>query len=85
MVCLVSLRGDGWMTYFHAVVDQFDYTFPENGLQAFKNGVEFHSMEFKTYLSEDQIKELVNFILHYIADLDIPVKRYEGLLFDHFQ
>lgn len=28
-----------------------------------------------TYLGEENIKALVNFILHYIADLDIPVKR----------
>lgn len=58
------------------VIDQFDYTFPENGLLAYKNGEEFHKMEFKTYLSEEQIKKLVNFILIYIANLDIPIKRY---------
>jgi phosphomannomutase len=28
-----------------------------------------------TYLGEDNIKSLVNFCLHYIADLDLPVKR----------
>ena len=29
----------------------------------------------KKHLGEDQLKELINFILHYIADLDIPIKR----------
>jgi phosphomannomutase len=29
----------------------------------------------KKYLGEDKLKELINFILHYIADLDIPIKR----------
>jgi phosphomannomutase len=29
-----------------------------------------------TYLGEENIKSLVNFVLHYIADLDIPIKRY---------
>ncbi|RYH28966.1 hypothetical protein EON65_10210 [archaeon] len=29
-----------------------------------------------TYLGEDNVKSLVNFCLHYIADLDLPIKRY---------
>jgi hypothetical protein len=33
-------------------------------------------MELKKFLSEADIKRLINFILRYIADLDIPVKRY---------
>ena len=33
-------------------------------------------MELKKFLSETDIKRLINFILRYIADLDIPVKRY---------
>jgi phosphomannomutase len=27
-------------------------------------------------LGEDRYKKLVNFILRYIADMDIPIKRY---------
>ncbi|EHK96334.1 putative Phosphomannomutase [Glarea lozoyensis 74030] len=42
-----------------SVTSLFDYCFPENGLTA----------------REDKYKELVKFVLHYIADLDIPVKR----------
>ncbi|XP_059075104.1 phosphomannomutase-like [Cryptomeria japonica] len=30
---------------------------------------------FKEFLGEEKLKELINFTLHYIADLDIPVKR----------
>lgn len=56
-------------------MDQFDYAFPENGLVGYKNGIEFHKMELKTFLSEDQLKKLIKFILRYIADLDIPVQR----------
>ena len=63
-------------TLLGTVTDLFDYTFPENGLVGFKDGVQFHKMELKTYLNESQIKELVNFLLHYMADLDIPIKRY---------
>lgn len=29
----------------------------------------------KQHFPEDQLKELINFCLHYFADLDIPVKR----------
>ena len=29
----------------------------------------------KTHLGEGKLKQLINFVLHYIADLDIPIKR----------
>ena len=29
-----------------------------------------------TFLGEDNVKAIVNFALRYIADLDIPIKRY---------
>ncbi|KAF5953022.1 hypothetical protein HYC85_010966 [Camellia sinensis] len=29
----------------------------------------------KSYLGEEKLKEFINFTLHYIADLDIPIKR----------
>ena len=53
----------------------FDYCFPENGLTAFKNGAQLPSNSFIKWIGEEQYKELVRFILHYIADLDIPIKR----------
>lgn len=28
-----------------------------------------------TYLGEENVKEIVNFTLRYVADLDIPIKR----------
>ena len=33
------------------------------------------SQSIRTHFSDDQLKELINFALHYFADLDIPVKR----------
>lgn len=36
----------------------------------------YHPQSLKSFLGEDKIKEFVNFCLHYIADLDIPVKRW---------
>jgi len=57
------------------VIDDFDYAFAENGLTAYKTGKALQSQSFIKYIGEDRYKVLVNFILHYIADMDIPVKR----------
>jgi phosphomannomutase len=59
----------------HDVLSRFDYNFPENGIVAFKQGREIHSNSLVGYLGEERYKHLVNFILRYISDLDIPVKR----------
>ncbi len=56
-------------------VDIVDYAFPENGLQGFHEGKEFHKMSFVGWLGEAKLKAFINFCLHYIADLDIPIKR----------
>jgi len=56
-------------------VQDFDYGFAENGLTAYKLGVKLPSQSFINFVGEERYKPLVNFILHYIADLDIPLKR----------
>ncbi|XP_021653087.2 phosphomannomutase isoform X2 [Hevea brasiliensis] len=45
------------------VTEDYDYVFSENGLVAYKDGKLIGTQEF------------INFTLHYIADLDIPIKR----------
>ncbi|KAI1828446.1 eukaryotic phosphomannomutase [Xylaria intraflava] len=57
------------------VTSMFDYSFSENGLTAWKLGQQLPSTSFISWIGEEKYKELVNFILHYVADLDIPVKR----------
>jgi len=57
------------------VTDLFDFCFSENGLTAYKLGVPLPSTSFISWLGEEKYKQLVNFILHYVADLDIPIKR----------
>ncbi|TFY72911.1 hypothetical protein EVG20_g102 [Dentipellis fragilis] len=59
----------------HPVVDDFDFAFAENGLTAYKLGKVLDSQSFIKFIGEEKYKKLVNFCLHYIADLDIPVKR----------
>lgn len=57
------------------VTDMFDFCFAENGLTAYKLGVEMATHSFIAYIGETRYKELVRFILHYIADLELPVMR----------
>ncbi|KAF9132860.1 Phosphomannomutase [Mortierella sp. 14UC] len=57
------------------VLKNFDYCFSENGLTAYKLGEQLASQSFIGYLGEERYKKLVNFVLRYIADLDIPIKR----------
>jgi phosphomannomutase len=47
----------------------------ENGLVAYKDGNLIGKQSIATFLGEENIKEVVNFALRYIADLDIPIKR----------
>ena len=53
----------------------FDFCFAENGLTAYRQGEQLPSASFITYLGESRYKALVSFILHYIADCDVPIKR----------
>ena len=58
------------------MLDDWDYGFAENGLTAFKLGQPLPTKSCIEYIGEERYKKLVNFVLHYIADLDIPIKRY---------
>jgi phosphomannomutase len=62
------------------VIDDFDYCFAENGLTAYKLGKQLDSASFIKHIGEDNYKEMVKVILHYIADLDIPVKRWDSYI-----
>jgi phosphomannomutase len=57
------------------VTSLFDFCFAENGLTAYRLGEQLPSNSFIKWIGEEQYKELVRFVLHYIADLEIPVKR----------
>ncbi|XP_078175605.1 phosphomannomutase [Carex rostrata] len=58
-----------------SVIYDYDYTFSENGLVAHKNGELIGTESLKTFVGDEKLKEFINFTLHYIADLDIPIKR----------
>ena len=57
------------------VADGADFMFAENGLDAYKKGQLIEKQSFNLHLGEDKLKRVINFCLHYIADLDIPIKR----------
>jgi len=57
------------------VVDNFDYGFAENGLTAYKLGKALPSNSFIKHVGDERYKKLVNFILRYLADVDVPIKR----------
>lgn len=59
-----------------SVTQDFDYAFGENGLTAYKLGQKLESQSFIKFIGEEKYKVLVKFILHYVADLDLPIKRY---------
>ncbi|KAF5951293.1 hypothetical protein HYC85_009237, partial [Camellia sinensis] len=58
-----------------AAINDYDYEFAENGLVAYKDGKLIGTQSLRSYLGEEKLKEFINFTLHYIADLDIPIKR----------
>ncbi|KAL3829642.1 hypothetical protein ACJIZ3_018444 [Penstemon smallii] len=58
-----------------SVINDYDYVFSENGLVAHKDGLLIGTQSLKSFLGEEKLREFINFTLHYIADLDIPVKR----------
>ena len=58
-----------------SVITLFDFCFSENGLTAFREGKPLAGNSFIKWLGEEKYKSLVNWVLRYVADLDIPVKR----------
>mmetsp|Transcript_6886 Transcript_6886/g.10392 ORF Transcript_6886/g.10392 Transcript_6886/m.10392 type:complete len:263 (-) Transcript_6886:186-974(-) len=57
------------------VTSEMDYSFSENGLVAYKAGELVGKKSIVEHLGEDKLKEIINWVLRYMADIDIPVKR----------
>ncbi len=53
----------------------FPYNFSQNGLVAYKDGELLEIQTISKFLGEDNVKRLVNWVMKYLADVDIPVKR----------
>lgn len=57
------------------VLQDFDYCFSENGLTAYKLGKELASQSFINWIGDEKYNKLVKFILRYLSDIDIPIRR----------
>lgn len=52
----------------------FPYNFSQNGLVAYKNGELQEIQTISKHLGDDNVKRIVNWVMKYLADVDIPVK-----------
>jgi len=59
----------------NGIVHLFPYNFSQNGLVAYKNGELLEIQTISKFLGEDNIKRIVNWVLKYLSEVDIPVKR----------
>lgn len=57
------------------VLDMFDYAFSENGLTAYKLGNQLASQSFIDWIGNEQYNKLVVFILKYLSEIELPVRR----------
>ncbi|CAH1160122.1 unnamed protein product [Phaedon cochleariae] len=57
------------------VLNNFDYVYPENGLIQFKNGKEIGRQSIQKFLGEDVLQTLINYVLKYLSNITLPVKR----------
>lgn len=57
------------------VLQDFDYCFSENGLTAYKLGEELASQSFIGWIGDEKYNKLIKFILKYLSEIDIPVRR----------
>mmetsp|Transcript_19946 Transcript_19946/g.55026 ORF Transcript_19946/g.55026 Transcript_19946/m.55026 type:complete len:250 (+) Transcript_19946:196-945(+) len=53
----------------------FPWNFSQNGLVAYKNGELLEIQTISKYLGEDNVKRIVNWVMKYLSEVDIPVKR----------
>jgi len=56
------------------IVDEVVWNFSQNGLVAYNNGKLLESNSISKHLGEDNIKRIVNWVMKYLSDLDLPVK-----------
>lgn len=57
------------------ILQHFDYVFPENGLVQIVQGVEVGKQSIQKHLGEKTLQRFLNFVLRYLSELELPVKR----------
>jgi len=56
------------------IVNKFPWNFSQNGLVAYRDGQILEVQTIAKHLGEDNVKRIVNWVLRYLSDVDIPVK-----------
>ena len=56
------------------IVNEVVWNFSQNGLVAYQDGKLLESNSISKHLGEDNIKRIVNWVMKYLADVDLPVK-----------
>ncbi|WVQ77311.1 hypothetical protein IAR50_006995 [Cryptococcus sp. DSM 104548] len=56
-------------------LDNFDYGFAENGLVGYKFGQHMSSASFIEHVGEKEYQKLVNWVLRYLSEIELPIKR----------
>lgn len=56
------------------IINEFPWNFSQNGLVAYKNGKLLEVQTLSKHLGEGNVKRVVNWVLQYLSELDIPVK-----------
>lgn len=59
----------------------FKYIFSENGIVTYENDKLIHENSIKKVYKENELQFIINLLLHYTADLDIPYKRGHFIAF----
>jgi len=57
------------------ILHQFDYIFPENGLVQIEGGIEVGKVSIHQHLGEETLQRFINFVLKYLSELKLPIKR----------
>lgn len=57
------------------VIDRFPYNFSQNGLVAYHDGKIIGQQSIDKFLGEENVSRLVNWVLKYLSELELPVKR----------
>lgn len=57
------------------IMEKFDYIFPENGLVQYFKGKETGKQSIIQHLGEEKLQSFINFVLRYLSELKLPIKR----------
>lgn len=57
------------------ILKHFDFIFPENGLVQIEKGKEVGKQSIQEHLGEETLQRFINFVLRYLSELELPIKR----------